>query len=89
MYPGRALPGSRIAAEKAHLLFAFGPNAGRVVSGAVTGGLTENRAMAFTDRESLAASLKRAVKPGDVLLFKGSRGMHMELILEEFLKEET
>ena len=27
-------------------------------------------------------------KPGDVLLFKASHGMHLELVLEAFLKEE-
>ena len=26
-------------------------------------------------------------KPGDVLLFKGSRGLHMEWVLEGFLRE--
>ena len=41
------------------------------------------------DRHALAAALKQAVMPGDVLLFKGSRGMRMELILEKFLKDET
>ena len=44
---------------------------------------------AFESREELTAALKRAVKPGDVILFKGSHGMHMEKVLEDFLKEET
>ena len=44
------------------------------------------RAMAFEDRDKLVAALKRMAKPGDVLLFKGSRGMRMELILEKFLQ---
>ena len=79
----------RIAAEKAQLLFAYGPNGARVVNGAITGGMPESRAQAFEDRDALAAALKKAVKPGDVLLFKGSRGMRMELILEKFLKDET
>ena len=35
------------------------------------------------------AALKRAAKPGDVILFKASNGMHLELALEAFLKEET
>ena len=79
----------RIAAEKAQLLFAYGSNAARVVNGAITGGMPAGKALAFEDRDALADALKQAVKPGDVLLFKGSRGMRMELILEKFLKDET
>lgn len=78
----------RIAAEKADLILAYGPNSGRVVNGAITGGMIDNKAMAFDDRQKLAAALKRMVKPGDVILIKGSRGMHMELILEQFLRDD-
>ncbi len=79
----------RIAAEKAQLLLAFGPNGHRVLSGAITDGMPDSRAMAFEDRQKLAAALKRLAKPGDVILFKGSRGMHMEQILDLFLEEDT
>ncbi len=76
----------RIAAEQVHLLFAYGPHGSRVVSGAITGGMSENRARAFEDRDALVRALRAAAKPGDVLLFKGSRGMHMELALQGFLE---
>ena len=79
----------RIAAEKADMVFAYGPNSDRVVSGALTGGMDHRKTDAFTDRESLVAALRRVVKPGDVLLFKGSHGMHMELALDMLLKDET
>ena len=79
----------RIAAENADMLFAFGPNADRVASGALTGGMPQERIGSFTDRDALTAELKRMAKPGDVLLFKGSRGMRMEKILEAFLGEDT
>ena len=36
----------------------------------------------------MAASLKRLAKPGDILLFKGSRGMHMEKVLQMYLEQE-
>ena len=77
----------RIAAEKADLVFAYGPHAGRVMDGTITGGMAENMAWAFDDREEMTKTLKRYAKPGDVLLFKASHGMHLELVLEEFLKE--
>ena len=78
----------RIAAEKADIVLAYGPNGSRVINGALTGGMPDSRAKAFEDRKELAAALKRLAKPGDVILFKGSHGMHMELALELFLKDD-
>lgn len=79
----------RIAAEKADLLLAYGPNSPRILNGATTGGMGPDRAKAYQEREELVETLKRLAKPGDVILFKGSRGMRMELILDAFLKDET
>ena len=78
----------RIAAENAEIIFAYGPNAGRVVGGAITGGKKANAARDFDSHQAMATALKSLCKPGDVLLFKGSRGMRMENVLELFLKEE-
>ncbi len=78
----------RIAAENADVVYAFGPNAYRVTGGAITGGMNPAFAKSFDSHEQMAAALKRLAKPGDVLLFKGSRGMHLEKVLEAFLKEE-
>ena len=78
----------RIAAEKADVLLAFGPNSVRMLNGALTGGMSQNKARAFTDRDRLVSVLRQLAKPDDTILFKGSRGMRMELILEQFLKEE-
>ena len=78
----------RIAAENADAVYAFGPNSNRVTGGAITGGMNPALARSFEDRNEMAAALKRLAKPGDTLLFKASRGMHLELVLEAFLKEE-
>lgn len=79
----------RIAAEKADLVFAYGPHADRVRDGTITGGMPENRGRAFGSQEELVAALKQAAKPGDVLLFKASHGMHLERVLDAFLKKDT
>lgn len=78
----------RIAAEKADVVLAYGPNSERVLKGAITGGMDHACVSAYEDRDKLIAALKQLARPGDVLLFKGSRGMHMELILDAFLNEE-
>ena len=75
----------RIAAQKADLVFAYGPNSIRILNGCITGGMPETKARAFTDRDRLVSILHQMVQPGDTLLIKGSRGMRMELILEQLL----
>ena len=78
----------RIARENANLVLAYGPHGPRVVSGAITGGINPADARSFDTHADMADYLKRIAVTGDVLLFKGSRGMHMEKVLEAFLAEE-
>ena len=78
----------RIAAENADVIYAYGPNGNRVSSGAITGGIKPIYACHFNTHEEMASALKRLARPGDVYLFKGSRGMHMERVIELFLNEE-
>ena len=76
----------RLAAEKADLVYAYRPHSDRVVIGAITGGINNKATARFDTHEEMAAVLRRVAKPGDTLLFKGSRGMKMEQVLELFLE---
>ena len=79
----------RLTAEKADVLLAYGPFSDRTVSGAITGGMPAQFARSFENREAMVTTMRRMIKPGDVLLVKGSRGMRMELVLDQFLRDET
>ena len=72
-----------LAAQNADIVLAYGSNARYVAQGAA------GEAAVYTDRNVMADSLRLQARPGDTILFKGSHGMHMELVLEAFLKEET
>lgn len=74
-----------IAAGQADVLLCYGPESEAMLTGAKNAGM--QRASHYLDRDSLAADLRDIAKAGDVLLFKGSRGMKMELSLERFMKE--
>lgn len=78
----------RIAAEKTDLLLAYGPHSEGMLLGARTGGMSAKFSRAYTDKEQMIQVLKAMAKPGDTILFKGSRGMRMEQVLEGFLAEE-
>lgn len=60
-------------------LFALGPDAAHLVSGARAEGLTD--ATAYESHDAIAEALRASFLPGDVLLLKGSRGMAMETII--------
>jgi UDP-N-acetylmuramoyl-tripeptide--D-alanyl-D-alanine ligase len=49
-----------------------------MVEEAVQAGMSENAAFFFDDPESAGEFLREFVKPGDAVLFKGSRGTHVE-----------
>lgn len=78
----------RLAAVAADLVLAYGRHSERIITGAVTGGMSTKHALHYDDQSRMAQELKHLAKPGDVLLFKGSRGMKMELVLKEFLNKD-
>lgn len=47
------------------------------------------RAMYYDEQDQLIHELKAKAQPGDTLLFKGSRGMKMERVLQLFLKDDS
>ena len=76
----------RLAAESADVILAYGTHSERIITGAVTGGMKPKCAIHYDDQSEMAQALCRAAKPGDVLLFKGSRGVKMERVMREFLR---
>ena len=78
----------RLAAASADLLFTYGSNAERMVTGAITGGMPANCVYHFDSHEQMARMLRNRARAGDLLLFKGSHGMRMDHVLELFLSPE-
>ena len=68
------------AREPVSALFALGELAEEVAEGGKDEGLPPERSRAFADRDELIQVLESFVKPGDLVLIKGSRGMAMEAV---------
>lgn len=68
-------------------LIAVGGMAHWIADAALMGGLKKDRISVVKDSEEATATLKRAVGPEDVVLIKGSRGIHLERVIDA-LKEE-
>jgi UDP-N-acetylmuramoyl-tripeptide--D-alanyl-D-alanine ligase len=56
-----------------------------MVDAAIEAGLSENAAYFFSESEEAGEHLRSIAKPGDAILFKGSRGTRVELALERFI----
>ena len=57
-----------------------------MVDAAVESGLARDAAYFFEDPVDAGILVRKIAKPGDVILFKGSRGTRVEKALEEFIK---
>ena len=78
----------RLAVGKADLLLTYGEHSVRTLTGAITGGMNPKTTDHFDTHEDMAHMLKMRVSEGDVVLFKGSRGMRMEKVLQLFLDDK-
>ncbi|MBR1384551.1 MAG: UDP-N-acetylmuramoyl-tripeptide--D-alanyl-D-alanine ligase [Ruminococcus sp.] len=76
--------GEYVPSSKADLLLCFGENSRSYIDGAVKKGMSADKCFHFDSREELADFLLSAVNKGDAVLFKGSRGMKLEEVVEKF-----
>ncbi|MDZ7373881.1 MAG: UDP-N-acetylmuramoyl-tripeptide--D-alanyl-D-alanine ligase [candidate division KSB1 bacterium] len=78
-----ALLGSELRQLGVDVFFGFGQWMVHAVEAARRSGLPARH---FADKSKLVEALLVEVRPGDALLFKGSRAMRMEEVLEQFLE---
>jgi UDP-N-acetylmuramoyl-tripeptide--D-alanyl-D-alanine ligase len=76
------LLGHAVAKEGLDRVYLLGDQAAAVRRGALRGGMRREQLIIGRDHGDVAMQLRAFVKPGDWLLFKGSRGMKMEKVLE-------
>jgi UDP-N-acetylmuramoyl-tripeptide--D-alanyl-D-alanine ligase len=69
-----------------HVLVGIRGVARQLVDAAIDGGLTKDAAFFFEQPEEAGTLLRCLARPGDAVLFKGSRGTHVEKALEKFLE---
>ena len=76
--------GKYVAEKQIDMLFTFGEEAKNITETAQKFGV---EAFAFTDKTVLFNALKGELKKGDAVLFKASRGMKLEEVIDELYKE--
>jgi UDP-N-acetylmuramoyl-tripeptide--D-alanyl-D-alanine ligase len=59
-----------------------------LVDAAKLAGLSSGAALFFDDPAEAGRAVRSIAQPGDAILFKGSRGVHVERALEQFASEE-
>jgi UDP-N-acetylmuramoyl-tripeptide--D-alanyl-D-alanine ligase len=73
-----------VASEAAiDFLYILGDHSEATRRGALAAGMRSEQIVVGKDHAELAGRLRSQVKKGDLLLFKGSRGMTMEKVLQE------
>jgi len=77
--------GRYAAASGIDVLIGIRGEACHLVDAAREAGLAVNAAFFFSDATAAGEHLRRIAQPGDAILFKGSRGSHVEHALERFL----
>lgn len=78
--------GAEVASQKISKLFVFGKKALPIAQGALSSGFCENDVVIIddvSDKTGLASAIKAELKTGDVILFKASRAIALEEVIEQ------
>ena len=81
--------GKEIAGQPIDMLVTVGKLTALTAKGAHEGGMKGDQIIAFDQREEASEFLRENTRPGDCLLFKGSRGSGMEKVLKELIHPEA
>jgi len=81
--------GHLLAGAGVDLLFTFGEEAAQIARGALEGGMDPERVAHTGDKGRLITMVMDALRDGDVILVKGSRGMRLEEVAAEIEREWT
>ena len=76
--------GRTVARSGVDIVITYGSLAKDIGAGALEAGMSKDRIFNAATIATAARLIKRLSQPGEVVLIKGSRGMKMEKILEEF-----
>ncbi|HIC92155.1 MAG TPA: UDP-N-acetylmuramoyl-tripeptide--D-alanyl-D-alanine ligase [Syntrophaceae bacterium] len=78
--------GKSIAQSKIDHLMVIGDYAESVLKGAMDAGMSTHKLFRGRTHKDLSLKLKETMKAGDWVLVKGSRNMHMEILIDELTK---
>lgn len=78
--------GRGLAERNVQLVYAYGAYADAVRAGAMAAGLQSECVYVLQSHEEIVQSLRHVVRPGDVVLVKGSRSMRMERVVDGLLE---
>ena len=80
--------GMHAAKKGIDLLLLAGKNSLDMKKGALEGGMKEEKVIYFEEKKDLLNNILSYIKPADVILFKASRGMAFEELVEKVKKGE-
>jgi len=78
--------GEKVKEYNIDYLFTFGELSRAIAQGALEKGLDKKDVFSFQDKKRLMENLLEIIKPGDLILFKGSRKMGLEEIVNDLKK---
>lgn len=75
------------AAECCQFLITVGVRSRNIAAAALSMGMSEKNILQYDDSVTAAKELQNLIRPGDIILVKGSQGLRMERVVEEVMAE--